>query len=246
MRPTLADFHQTSTQPNLSSAKWTAWEGYIYAPFVRHYKAEWTVTVTDSETGQKSRENKSATWHEVEVWMYHSRAGKAISKSSPALSANPLIQMVRGSVPNNLSSENFQFVRAQAANACAVAPVYVEQENGNYKISPWTDGKPMYRLVVGSFGSELHYWLSDDTNVIWLNSRNISANDTVQKILISNVHDIAITSNVISTSLVGNIDTDTGTISLRDEIGQLGDAAAVYGDVIYVVSSDNRIHAIAR
>jgi hypothetical protein len=214
---------------------------------MKHYKAEWSVVVTNEQTGEKTRENKSAVWYEAEVWMYHCRASNAISKSRPALSANPLIQIIRGTVPNDIiNSDRVKFVQVEAASECAVAPVYVESENGNYRIYPWTPDKPMFRLIVGAFGSELHYWLSDDTDVVWLNSRNMPGNDKVNAILLSNVHDIAITSNTISTSLVGNLGTDTGTVSLRDEIGKLVGMPAVYGDVIYVMSENQRIHAVAR
>jgi hypothetical protein len=211
---------------------WAAHDGYVFVPLF--VTKEMRCRYRDSEG--KWREKVEIVWSELTFYVYEVHFNQVVADLTTPVGRYPT-QLPGGC--------EIRIRNVQHANSCAVAPIYSEMSGDTTLISPPIEGQAVHRLVAAAFGRDIYYWVITQDTVRVANTRRVDSN--VQSIVFANVHDMVVSATSLSTSLVGNTDTeDAAVYDLPSDVRPISGTPALYGDVIYVVSRSGQVAAIAR
>ena len=211
---------------------WAAYEDETYLPLL--VTKEMRCKYHDSEG--KVREKSEIIWDELLFVVYGARNDQILASIETPVGRHPT-QLPGGC--------DIYIKNVRTAGSCAVAPIYTEKSGDMTIIYPPQEGKYLHRLIAASFGRDIYYWVSTESDVYIANHRR--ADSAVQSILFANVHDLVVSADSLSTSLAGNTDDENASsFELPDSVRPIVGTPALYGDMIYVVSRNGEVIAIGR
>ena len=133
----------------------------------------------------------------------------------------------------------------QAANACAITPTQIEEEEGTRWYGPPDPDQRDHLLIAAGFGREIFYWALDSESVKRVGYRFVDGD--VQSIAFLGRYDMVTTRNSMMTSFMGDLESGNATAFVfPDDLDAIEGSPAIYGDLIFVTTKAGEVAAIGR
>ena len=214
---------------------WAAWDEFVVMPYLISKEIECKNKYRDAD-GREREDSEKQSWQELHLFVYGARIEQQMAH---------VFEVVSGTGYQESKGCKVRVTDVQAANACAVTPTHIEEEDGTRWFTPPDPGQRDHLLIAAGFGREIFYWALDGESLQRVGYRFVDGD--VQSIAFLGRYDLVTTRNSMITSFIGDVEGGNATAFVfPNDLDSVVGAPAIYGDVIFVTTKAGEVAAIGR
>jgi hypothetical protein len=218
-----------------AAVTWAAWNAIVVMPYLISKEIECKNKYRDAD-GREREESERRGWQEVHLFVYDARSDQMMAH---------IFEVVSGTGYEEVRGCKVRIRDVRAANACAITPTQIEEEEGIRWYGPPDPDLRDDLLIAAGFGRDVFYWALDSRSLKRVGYRFLDGD--VQSIAFLGRYDMVTTRNSMVTSFMGDLESGNATAFVfPDDLGAIEGSPALYGDLIFVTTKAGEVAAIGR
>ena len=218
-----------------AAVTWAAWGEFVALPCLITKEIECKQKIRDAD-GREHDDSEKQSWQELHLFIYGARFDERVAH---------VFEVVSGTAYQEGRGCKVRIIDVRAANACAITPTQIEEEEGTRWYGLPDPELRDHLLIAAGFGREIFYWALDSTKVQRVGYR--IADGDVQSIAFLGRYDMVTTRNAMMTSFMGQVEDGNATAFVfPDDMDAIVGSPALYGDLIFVTTKAGEVAAIGR
>ena len=182
-----------------AAVTWAAWNAIVVMPYLISKEIECKNRYRDAD-GREREESERRGWQEVHLFVYNTRSDQMMAH---------LFEVVSGTGYEEVRGCKVRTTDVQAANACAITPTQIEEEEGIRWYGPPEPDLRDDLLIAEAFGRDVFYWALDSKSLKRVGYRFLDGD--VQSIAFLGRYDMVTTRNSMVTSFMGDLESGNAT-----------------------------------